>query len=212
MPAGAGQLLDPPGDHLPQAEQVGHVAGELALGAVAAGGADDEAHALGRVQFEHDVAQPAADGFVLDLPRDADAAQGGHEHQVAAGDADVGRERRPLGADALLDDLHEHFVAAAEDFLDRRLEARPAAEAVVARPLGARLRPLRRTRRPRPTRRRGGGGRRGPAGPRALSGSKPPWRKYCGSMSLTCRKPLRPTPKSTNAAWMLGSRLTTTPL
>ena len=43
-------------------------------------------------------------------------------------------------------------------------------------------------------------------------GSKPPWRKYCGSTSLICRKPLRPTPKSTNAAWMLGSRLTIRPL
>ena len=132
------ELLNAAGDHFPQAEQVGHVARELAFGAVAAGGADDEAHALRRIQFEHDVAQPAADVLVLDLPRDADAAQRGHEHQIAAGNADVRRERRPLRADAFLDDLHEHFVAAAEDFLDRRLEARPAAETVILVRLGPR--------------------------------------------------------------------------
>ena len=64
---------------------------------------------------------------VFDLARDADAAEGRHQHQVAAGNADVGAERRALGADAFLDDLHEHFVAAAKDFLNRRLDARPAA-------------------------------------------------------------------------------------
>ena len=52
---GAGLLLDPPGDDLPEAQQVGHVAGELAARAVAAGGANDEADALGRVQLDHDV-------------------------------------------------------------------------------------------------------------------------------------------------------------
>ena len=108
------------------------------LGAVDAGGADDEAHALGRVELEHDVAQTAADRLVFDLPRDADPAQGGHEHQVAAGNADVGGERRALGADAFLDHLHQHLVAAAEDLLDGRLEARPAAEAVACRGRGRR--------------------------------------------------------------------------
>ena len=89
---GGGHFLDPPHDDLPQAEEIGQVAGELALGAVGPGRADDEPYALGRVELEHDVAEAAADVLVLDLPRDADAAQGGHEHQVAARDADVGRE------------------------------------------------------------------------------------------------------------------------
>ena len=53
------------------------------------------------------------------------------------------RERRAFGADAFLDDLDEHFVAAAEDVLNRRLDARPHAEAAAAA-----LRPPRR--RPRP--------------------------------------------------------------
>ena len=57
----------------------------------------------------------AAVALVVDLLGDAHAAQRRHEHQVPAGDRDVGGERRPLGAEALLDDLHEHLVAAAED-------------------------------------------------------------------------------------------------
>ena len=74
----------------------------------------------------HDLAELAALALVDDLARDADAVQARHQHQVAAGDADVGGEGRPLGADALLDDLDEHLVAAAEDLLDRRLDHAPA--------------------------------------------------------------------------------------
>ena len=76
----------------------------------------------------HDLAELAALAFVDDLARDADAVQPGHEHEVSAGDADVGREGRPLGADAFLDDLDQHLVAAAEDLLDRRFD-QPAAAA-----------------------------------------------------------------------------------
>jgi hypothetical protein len=136
MPVAPGSFLIRRGDDLPEAEQIGHVARELAFGAVAAGGADDEANALGRVQFKHDVAQPAAGRFVLDLPRNADPSQRGHQHQISAGNADVGRKRGPLRADAFLNNLHQHLVATAEDFLNGRFESRPAAEAVVARPLG----------------------------------------------------------------------------
>ena len=59
----------------------------------------------------------------------------GIKHQVAAGDADVGGEGRPLGADAFLDDLDEHLVAAAEDLLDRGLDhaASPARAAAPRR-------------------------------------------------------------------------------
>ena len=120
-------LLDPAQDDLPEPQQVGQVAGQLALGPFEAGGADDEAQALGRIQLVHDLAELAALAFVDDLARDADAVQPRHEHQIAAGDADVGRERRPLGADAFLDDLDQHLVAAAEDLLDRRLEQAAAA-------------------------------------------------------------------------------------
>ncbi len=125
----AGGLLDAADDHFPEPQQVGEVAGEFFLGAFGAGGADDEADALGRVELAKDIAEPAAVFVAFDFSRDADATEGRHEHQVAAGDADVGGERGAFGADAFLDDLDEHFVAALEDFLDGRLEARANAGA-----------------------------------------------------------------------------------
>ena len=75
-----------------------------------------------------------ADVFVLDFPRDADAAQRRHQDQVAAGNADVGRERGALGADAFLGHLDEHLVAAAEDVLNGRLDARADAGPRTPRP------------------------------------------------------------------------------
>ncbi len=77
----------------------------------------------GGIEFAHDLAQFATGVVVVDLAADADALQSGHQHEIASGDADVGRERRALGADALLDDLHQHFAAALEDLLDGRLVA-----------------------------------------------------------------------------------------
>src|SRR5437016_14097639 len=67
------------------------------------------------------IAEPAAGILVVDLARDADAIEPGHEDQVAPGNADVGAQGRSLGADAFLDDLDEHFLAALEDVLDERL-------------------------------------------------------------------------------------------
>ena len=109
-------------------KQVGEIAGQLALGSLEPGGPDDEAQALGRIQLVHDLAKLAALAFVDDLAGHADAVEPGHQHEVSAGDADVGRQGRPLGADAFLDDLHQHLVAAAENFLDRRLDKPPARE------------------------------------------------------------------------------------
>ena len=84
---------------------------------------------LGGLSSCHDLAELAALAFVDDLARDADAVEAGHQDEVSARDADVGREGRPLGADALLDDLDQDLVAAAEDLLDRRLDQAAAAAA-----------------------------------------------------------------------------------
>src|SRR5205085_729751 len=46
-----------------------------------------------------------------------------HHHQDAPRDADVAGERRPLGTDALLDDLDGDLVAAAQAALDGRAVA-----------------------------------------------------------------------------------------
>ncbi len=127
MSTGPGRLLDPPHDHFPQPQQVRQVARQLFLGPVGAGRADDEAHALGRVQLAQNIAQAAAILVAFNLARHADAPERRHQHQVPAGNTDVRRQRRALRADALLDYLHEHFVAALEDLLNRRLEPRPDA-------------------------------------------------------------------------------------
>src|SRR5262245_2248091 len=76
-----------------------------------------------------DFAEPAALFLVGDFARDPNPVQPGHEHQIATGNANVRAQRRPLGADAFLDDLDQHFLASPKDILDERLGAigtRPA--------------------------------------------------------------------------------------
>ncbi len=54
-----------------------------------------------------------------DLARDAAAARGvGHEDRIAAGQREISGERRALGAAFFLDHLHQHDLAALDDFLD----------------------------------------------------------------------------------------------
>ena len=60
-----------------------------------------------------------------DLAADAAAAGGvGHQHGIAAGQRQIGRQRRALVAALFLDDLHQHHLAALDDFLDLVLAAR----------------------------------------------------------------------------------------
>src|SRR5262249_27554699 len=127
---GGGLELADAADHdLPEPRQIGEVALEFFLGLVDTGGADDEAQAARRLELGKDFAEPAALVLVGDLARHADAVEARHEHQIPPGDANIGAQRRPLGADAFLDDLHEDFLAALEDILNQRLRAadtRPA--------------------------------------------------------------------------------------
>src|SRR5207253_1813246 len=62
----------------------------------------------------------AARVLVFDLARDAHAVHLRHHHQEPPGDAQVTRDRRALGAHALLEDLHRDLVAAPEAILDGR--------------------------------------------------------------------------------------------
>src|SRR5262249_4208241 len=65
-----------------------------------------------------------APGFLInDFARDADTIESRHQHQVAAGNADIRAQGRALGADSFLDHLDEHFLAAAKDVLDERFRA-----------------------------------------------------------------------------------------
>ena len=88
-----------------------------------AGGANDEAALLGRLERIQDLPQALALGFILDLARDAHLAHARHHHEDAAGDGEIGRQGRALGADALLDDLDDDLIAPAKAALDRRAVA-----------------------------------------------------------------------------------------
>ena len=104
---------------LPDPQQVFEVALHLQLGARGAGGAQDHAHALRHVELLGDLAQLLAVVGAGDLAADAAAARGvGHQHAVAAGEREVGGQRRALGAALFLDDLHQHDLAALDHFLD----------------------------------------------------------------------------------------------
>ena len=84
------------------------------------GGADDESGILRRLQLVEDLPQPAALVLVLDLAADPALAHARHHHQDSAGNGQIRGQRRPLGADAFLDDLHDDLIAAAQAPLDRR--------------------------------------------------------------------------------------------
>ncbi len=130
---------------LPQAQQIFEVALDLGLGARGAGGAQDDAHALRHFEILGDLLQALAVGGVGDLARDAAAARRvRHQHRIAAGERQIGGERRALVAALFLDDLHQQDLAALDDFLDLVLAAMGRA--------GARAPPPARRRRRRPAR------------------------------------------------------------
>jgi hypothetical protein len=101
------------------AHQIFVVALDLGLGAVGAGGAQDHAHALRHFQVLDDFLQALAVLRAGDLARNAAATRGvRHQHRIAAGERQVGGQRRALVAALFLDDLHQQDLAALDDFLD----------------------------------------------------------------------------------------------
>ena len=104
---------------LPEPQQVFEVALDLALGAVGAGGAQDDAHAFRNFELRGDRLQSLAVERRGDLPGDAAAACGiRHEHGIATGEREIGGERCALVAALLLDDLYQQHLAALDDLLD----------------------------------------------------------------------------------------------
>ena len=98
-------------DRAPQLQQVVQVPLQFFGSAADAGGAGDDAHALGHCELVHDVAQLVA-VFALDAARHAAAARVvRHQHEVAAGQADEGGERGALVAALVLVDLDDQFLA-----------------------------------------------------------------------------------------------------
>jgi hypothetical protein len=110
---------------LPHPDQVFEVALDFGFCARCARGAQDDAHALGHIEVLNDFFQPRAVLGGSDLAADAAAAGGiGHQHRIAAGEREVGGQRRALAAALFLDDLHQHDLAAFDDFLNLVLAAR----------------------------------------------------------------------------------------
>ena len=106
--------------HLPKSGEVGRVAGKVGLRRGEAGGAKDEAEALGQVQRVEDPPHLLPLRLVLHLAAHADLVHPRHHHEQPARDRQVARERRPLRAEAFLEHLHEDLRASLQRFLHER--------------------------------------------------------------------------------------------
>ena len=101
-------------DRVPELHQVVQVPLQLLGAAADARGAGDDAHARRNVEARDGIAQ-VVPLLALDAPRDAAAAWVvRHQHEIAAGERDVGRERGALVAALVLVDLDDHLHALAE--------------------------------------------------------------------------------------------------
>ena len=93
-----------------------------------------------------DFLQPLAVVGAGDLAADAAAARGvRHQHRIAAGEREIGRERRALGAALFLDHLHQHDLPALDHLLDLVLRGGSAARAPALLPARRRRRRIRPT-------------------------------------------------------------------
>src|SRR5574343_556246 len=103
----------------PQLGQVADVGRQLVVGSGFGAGADDVAarRAVRQLLFQPRL-QAEAVGLVLDFLRDADVFFLRQVHQETAGQADLRRQPRTLGADRVLDHLHQHGLAFKQHLLD----------------------------------------------------------------------------------------------
>ena len=108
------------GPHLvPGAGEVAQVALEVLPAVARPHRARDEAAAAALLaQLLQDGLEAPPLLVVHDLAGDAHVLDGGHEHEVAAGQGDVRGDARPLLAQGLLDHLHQHLLAGLEHLLD----------------------------------------------------------------------------------------------
>ena len=106
-------------DLFPQAQKVFVIALDFGLGALGARRAHDQPGALRHLNFGCDRLELLAVGGIGDLAADAAATGGvGHEHAIAAGQAEIGGQRRALVAALFLDDLHQKNLAHLDNLLN----------------------------------------------------------------------------------------------
>ena len=98
-------------DLVPFFEQQRQVAHEVAFALAFADGAHDDAHAVGNVQFAEDFLEALAFLVIFDLARDARLVRVGQQHEVTAGEHQVGGHARAFGADRALGHLHDEVAA-----------------------------------------------------------------------------------------------------
>ena len=106
-------------DVVPQPQQILAIALDLGLGALRARRPNDHAHAARDIQLGHDLLETATVRGGRDLAGNAAATRRvRHQHGEAAGERQIGGQRRALGAAFFLDDLDQQDLAPTDDFLD----------------------------------------------------------------------------------------------
>ena len=96
---------------VPFLEQQREVAHEITLLLAFAGGAHDDAHAVGDGEFAQDFFQALAFLLVFNLARDAALVGVRQQHEITSGQDEIGRDARAFGADGAFGDLHDDFAA-----------------------------------------------------------------------------------------------------
>ena len=95
----------------PLFEQQREVADEITFLLVFAGGAHDDAHAIGNRQFAQDFFQPLAFLLVFNFARNAALIRIRQQHQITSRQNQVGRDARAFRANRTFRDLHDDFTA-----------------------------------------------------------------------------------------------------
>jgi hypothetical protein len=118
----------------PDLMEVRQIVEDVLLRAPRSGRADDDAarEVPLLAELADDAAQAAPLVARVDLPRDADVVDGGHEHQEASRQGRMRRDARALGAQRLLDHLDQDLLAFLQELVDFGLGA-----AIAAAPVGA---------------------------------------------------------------------------
>ena len=120
------------GDGTPDLQQVVEIPLQFVCSATDTGGANDDAHFFRDIELVERFFQ-GGPVVALNPARHAAGARAvRHQHQVAAGQRDIGSECSALVAALFLVDLHHHFLAFAQQFLDGALVAIGTVDEVVA--------------------------------------------------------------------------------